>query len=302
MKQLLIIGAGYSGLAIARAAKNDARVVGTRRDEAGLVELRQAGIATALFDAGSDAGSDAYPDLVEALQSTTHLIVCAAPGRCEPLYDPVHQALQALVVKGVPELAWIGYLSTIGVYGDHRGKWVDENTPCSSKQPRSIVRYQAEQAWTATASELGVPLAVLRLSGIYGPGRNAILNAQQGRAHMLIKPGQVFNRIHVEDLSAAVWQAARLNANGVFNVTDDEPAPPQDVIRYAHTLAGKPVPAELNFATADISPMARSFYSENKRVSNARSRALLGYNYRYPDYRQGLNAIWRAVNKNETDL
>jgi len=299
VKQLLIIGAGYSGLAIARAAKNEARVVGTRRDAAGLAVLQKAGIATVLFDADPDAGPSAYSDLVGALQSTTHLVVCAAPGRSEPLDDPVHRTLQALMAEGLPELAWIGYLSTIGVYGDHQGGWVDEETPCRSVQPRSIVRYQAEQAWTATASTLGVPLAVLRLSGIYGPGRNAILNAQQGRAHMLVKPGQVFNRIHVEDLAAAVWQAARLTANGVFNITDDEPAPPQDVIRFAHTLAGKPVPVELDFATADISPMARSFYSENKRVSNARSRALLGYDYRYSDYRQGLNAIWQAVNKSD---
>ncbi len=276
---------------------NEARVVGTRRDEAGLAELQQTGIAAVLFntDAASGASSTVNQDFAEALQSTTHLMVCAAPARSEPLDDPVHRVLQKLMAEGLPELAWIGYLSTIGVYGDHKGEWVNEDTPCRSAQQRSIVRYQAEQAWNATASALDVPIAILRLSGIYGPGRNAILNAQQGRAHMLIKPGQVFNRIHVEDLAAAAWQAAQQCANGVFNITDDEPAPPQDIIRYAHALVGKAAPAELEFATADISPMARSFYNENKRVSNARSRVLLGYDYRYPDYRQGLNAIWQSV-------
>jgi nucleoside-diphosphate-sugar epimerase len=138
-------------------------------------------------------------------------------------------------------------------------------------------------------------VSVLRLSGIYGPGRNAVNDALAGRARMLVKPGQVFNRIHVEDLATATLLAARQGVDDVLNITDDEPAPPQDVIRYAHRLVGKPDPEAQDFATTEITPMARSFYSENKRVHNERSKSVLGMKYRYPTYRQGLDAILKTL-------
>ncbi len=242
------------------------------------------------------------PLLVE-LSRVTHLVVSVAPARNLPLQDPMLELLQPLMSgpaqarsdAPLQSLQWIGYLSTIGVYGDHAGRWVDEDTPCTSTQLRSRARHEAEQAWQALGRELGVPVSVLRLSGIYGPGRNAVKDAMTGRARMLIKPGQVFNRIHVQDLATATMLAARQEVDGILNITDDEPAPPQDVIRYAHRLAGKPDPEAHDFATAEITPMARSFYSENKRVRNDRSKALLHMSYRFPTYRQGLDAIADSI-------
>jgi len=195
------------------------------------------------------------------------------------------------------KLEWVGYLSTIGVYGDHAGGWVDETTACTSSQVRSVMRREAEIGWQALATTWQVPLAILRLSGIYGPGRNAVEDAIAGRARMLVKPEQVFNRIHVDDLAAATVRCAKQRYQGVVNITDDLPAPPQDVIRYAHKLVGKPAPEAVDFATADISDMARSFYSENKRVSNKLSKAALGMQYRYPTYESGLDALWAAKNQ-----
>ncbi len=289
----LILGAGYSGQHIAVEASACGSVCGTRRTTEGLLELQKRGIAGCLVDG---AVSDA---LLAELSRVTHLVVSVAPARNLPLQDPMLELLRPLV-EGVQQvradaplqaLKWIGYLSTIGVYGDHEGRWIDEDTPCTSTQIRSRARREAELAWQAFARELGVPVSVLRLSGIYGPGRNALRDAMAGRARMLVKPGQVFNRIHVQDLATATLLAARQKVDGILNITDDEPAPPQDVIRYAHRLAGKPEPQAHDFATADITPMARSFYSENKRVRNDRSKAILHMTYRFPTYRQGLDAI-----------
>jgi nucleoside-diphosphate-sugar epimerase len=188
-------------------------------------------------------------------------------------------------------------LSTIGVYGDHDGQWIDEESPCISRQRRSLARHAAELAWQSFGHQFGVPVSILRLSGIYGPGRNAVEDALAGRARMLIKPGQVFNRIHVHDLAQATILAALQRFDGVLNITDDEPAPPQDVICYAHSLLGLSPPEAQDFASAEISPMARSFYSENKRVSNQRSRSLLGLQYRYPNYRAGLKQLHKTLER-----
>ena len=233
------------------------------------------------------------PDaLAPVLARATVLVSSVAPARTPPLDDPTLDAVADWLERGLlPRLAWIGYLSTIGVYGDHGGRRVDEDTPCTSVQPRSIARREAEVAWAALGARHGLPVAVLRLSGIYGPGRNAVRDALAGRARMLIKDGQVFNRIHVEDLARATALAARARFVGIVNVTDDEPAPPQDVIRHAHALAGREPPPAVAFEGADVSPMARSFWAESKRVDNARSKAVLGLSYRYPDYRAGLESL-----------
>ncbi len=156
---------------------------------------------------------------------------------------------------------------------------------------RSKLRVDAEQAWQALADEIGKPLAILRLSGIYGPGRNAFVNLEYGTAKRLIKPGQVFNRIHAADIAGALWHLAGRNLGGVFNVTDDEPAPPQDVVAYAAELMGVEPPPEIPFETAQLSPMARSFYGENKRVSNKKLKET-GYAFRFPNYRVALSAMW----------
>jgi nucleoside-diphosphate-sugar epimerase len=190
----------------------------------------------------------------------------------------------------MPNLEWIGYLSTVGVYGDHDGEWVDEDTPCRPVSKRSVARLAAEEGWTRLATEAGVPLAIIRLSGIYGPGRNALKTVDEGKARRLIKPGQVFNRIHVADIGGATALLARQRLGGIYNVTDDLPAPPQDVVSRAAELMGVEPPPEVDFATADLSPMARSFYGENKRVTNARIK-LVGYTFLYPDYHAGLEGL-----------
>ena len=289
-----MLGCGYSGLRIARELLDGgAEVLGTRRDAAGVAALQAEGVPGLVFDAGGDAAPS--PALDEAVARATHLISCAAPAREPPLDDPVLDAVRARLAAGAPRhLEWIGYLSTIGVYGDHGGAWVDEDTPCTSVQPRSIARREAELGWADLAREADVAIATLRLSGIYGPGRNAVADALAGRARVLAKADQVFNRIHVDDLARAASLAARARFDGTLNVTDDEPAPPEAVVAHAHALVGREPPPVVDVATADVTPMARSFYAENKRVANARSKTALGMRYRYPDYRSGLGALART--------
>lgn len=295
MSVVLILGCGYSGMRIARALTDRGHeVVGTRRGADGLAELEAAGIRGLECAAtGRDDGHGAVTDaLRDALARTTHLVSSVAPARGLPLQDPVLDAIGPVTSGGgAPGLEWIGYLSTIGVYGNRDGGRVDEASECASVQPRSVARRAAELAWQDLGARAGVPVAVLRLSGIYGPGRNAVRDALAGRARMLIKPGQVFNRIHVDDIGTATALAAECRFEGVLNVSDDEPAPPQDVIRHAHALVDRAAPPAIDFADADVSPMARSFYAENKRVDNALSKRALGLRYAYPDYRAGLAGL-----------
>jgi len=285
---VLVLGAGFSGIHIAqRFAEDGASVTATRRSWPS-ADAANFNFSALDFDTDSDAAK--LPGTVT--DQVTHLVISIAPDREAPLNEPVLTYLSRHDYRSIfPKLQWIGYLSTIGVYGDHDGKWVDEATPCISEQPRSIMRREAEIAWQQFACESNVPLTVFRLSGIYGPGRNAVRDAQQGRKHMIIKENQVFNRIHVSDIATATLLAAQQRFDGVLNISDDEPAAPQDVIRYAHELVNKEPPPAIKFADADLSPMARSFYSENKRVSNKQSKELLGMVYRYPEYRSGLSSI-----------
>lgn len=280
---LLILGAGYSALECARQAKGlYGRITGTTRTADRLDTLAAASIHPRLFD------GSANPRIEAAATRANHLLVSIAPGEKG---DPVLAALGP-ALESSPSLEWICYLSTVGVYGDHDGAWVDEDTPCRPGQKRSIQRLAAEQAWQDFAREKGAKLAIFRLSGIYGPGRNAFVNIANGTARRLVKPGQVFNRIHRDDIAAAFVAAARMEAGGIFNITDDEPAPPQDVVAFACELAGVEPPPEADFETAELSAMARSFYGENKRVSNAKSKRELGMAYAYPDYRAALKRMW----------
>lgn len=267
------------------------RVTGTRREQVGIDELASLGVKGVLLN------SQISDEFIAELSKTTHLIVSVAPNREAPLHDPMLSLLQALPATDFSQLKWIGYLSTIGVYGDYQGRWVDEGSPCVSTQARSIMRREAEIAWQQFGNNLGVPVAVLRLSGIYGPGRNAVRDAMNGKARILIKPHQVFNRIHVDDLAHATLLAARQGFSGLLNITDDNPAPPQHVVQYAHALAGKSAPQSIDFLSADITPMTRSFYSENKRVLNTASKRELGMHYRYPNYRVALSEIWREYSE-----
>lgn len=282
--RFMIIGAGYSGQAFARHMAGKAGWIGgTTRSRGKKDTLRAQGIEPFLFD-----GTAISKEFAEALESSTHLIVSAAPGEDG---DPFLAVLKGSLRGTMPLLEWAGYLSTVGVYGNHDGGWVDEESECKPVSQRSRQRVAAENDWQDAASACDVPLAILRLSGIYGPGRNALVNLAKGTARRLVKPGQVFNRIHVDDIAGALEFLAGGKIGGIYNVTDSEPSPPQDVVAYAAELMGVEPPAEIPFAKAELSPMARSFYRENKRVSNARIRHL-GYSFIHPDYREALGAMW----------
>ena len=211
--------------------------------------------------------------------------------------DPVLAAVgHRSIGELMPKLEWIGYLSTVGVYGDHAGKWVDETAPLKPISARSRQRVRAENEWINLAQACGLDLCIFRLSGIYGPGRNALRKAREERARRLVKEGQVFNRIHVDDIARATELAIERQAVGIFNITDDEPAPPQDVVLFAHDLLGLQPPPVLDFDKAEITTMARSFYGENKRVSNALSKSHLHMVYNWPNYR---DALRRMHNEND---
>ncbi|UYN99017.1 MAG: NAD-dependent epimerase/dehydratase family protein [Devosia sp.] len=190
-----------------------------------------------------------------------------------------------------PDLEWLCYYSTVGVYGDHDGGWIDESAPLEPRNERSRQRVRAEAEWQDYARARGVPLLILRLAGIYGPGRSAFDKLADGTARRVIKPGQVFNRIHVDDIGRVTGLAAEQKLAGIFNLADDEPAPPQDVVSHAAGLIGTEPPPAIAFEQADFTPMQRSFYSDNKRVSNAAIKRAVGLDLLYPTYREGLAAI-----------
>ncbi|HSX73544.1 MAG TPA: SDR family NAD(P)-dependent oxidoreductase [Shinella sp.] len=291
MTHLLILGAGFSGKAIGQAFKAAGfSVSGTTRSAEKAEGLRALGIAPILYDGGP------VPEALAAdMARATHVVQSIAPGKDG---DPLFRAGMPPISALTPNLAWAGYLSTVGVYGDHKGGWVDEETVLNPVSARSIERVEAENHWLDLGKASGLPVAVLRLAGIYGPGRNALRNMAEGTARRLVKKDQVFNRIHVEDIGRAALFLAQKPLGGVWNITDDEPGPPQDVVAEAARLMGLPVPPDVPFETAELSPMARSFYGENKRVSNAKLRAA-GFEFRFPDYRQSLAELhasgrWRS--------
>ena len=284
MTHLFCFGLGYSAQQTAqRLAERGWRVSGTSTSAEGIAKLQRAGFDVVLFD-GTRASPEAGPLLAQA----THVLLSIPPG---PNGDPafVHYGEAVAASKSI---AWIGYFSTVGVYGDAAGGWVSEDEEARPASSRGKLRLAAERTWQTLGETSGKRVDIFRLPGIYGPGRSAIEDVKAGTARRLVKPGQVFNRIHVEDIAAAVIAAIDKGAPGrVYNVTDDEPGPPQDVVTYAAELLGRSPPPEIDFATADLSPMARSFYSESKRVSNARLKRELLPHLAYPTYREGLAAI-----------
>lgn len=281
--RFFIFGAGYSGKAIAALTKRSGlSSAGTTRSQERFDALRDSAIDPHLFD-----GTTVSPAIVAELRETTHLVVSIAPGAD----DPVLAVAGDTIRTAMPKLRWIGYLSTVGVYGNHEGRWIDEDADCNPASERSRERLRAERAWLELGRDISAPVAVLRLSGIYGPGRNALLNIEKGTARRIVKPGQIFNRIHVEDIAGATLHLARSETGGVFNVTDNEPAPAEDVVTYAAALMKVQLPPAIAFEDANLTPMALSFYGENKRVSNARIKQA-GYVFTYPDYRAALDALW----------
>lgn len=283
--KLMALGLGYSAMAALRRL-TPREAVGTTRSAAKAAALAPFA-EMRLFDGSPQAAETLGP----ALTGVTHVLVSIAPAEGPDGGDRVLPVL-AEALAAEKSLVSVAYLSTVGVYGDHDGAWVDETSECRPKSARSLARVKAENEWLAFGDSIGASVAVLRLSGIYGPGRNALVNLAEGSARRLVKPGQVFNRIHVDDIAAAVERAFTTGASGLFNVTDDEPAPPQDVVAYAAELMGVAPPPEQDFDTAELSSMARSFYGENKRVANLKSKSELGLAYAYPNYRAAFARMW----------
>lgn len=279
--RFFVFGMGYSGRATAAALRGTEppclTIAGTSR-EAGAA----GGTPLHRFD-GTAPGATLRPDLMAA----THVLVAIPPGAEGDAVLRHHRA----DLDGAKNLAWLGYLSTVGVYGDFAGAWVDETAATRPVNARSQLRVTVEQAWRNYAAERGVPLLILRLAGIYGPGRSAFDKLREGTARRIVKPGQVFNRIHVADIGRVTALAAARRLCGTYNLADDLPAPPQDVVTHAAVRLGVAAPPEVSFATAAMTPMARSFYGDNKRVANAAIKRALGIELLYPTYREGLVAI-----------
>ncbi|WP_158814463.1 SDR family oxidoreductase [Methylocapsa sp. S129] len=282
--KIFCFGLGYSALHFL-SAQESVQASGTVRDSDKAEALRRDGVDALVFD-GQRAEAAIAPRLAEA----EALLVSIAPGAADPVLARFASAIGAM-----RRLRAIVYLSTIGVYGDHNGAWVDETSPTSPRSERGRARLGAEQQWRALGDSMDVPVHILRLAGIYGPERNLLTKLRAGQARRIVKPGQTFNRTHVEDIAQAIGLTlAAGGQGGLWNVADEEPAPPQDVIAFAAALLGMEPPPEEPFDTADMTPMARSFYADNKRVSIAKLKSELGFAPKYPTYREGLRALAAA--------
>ena len=277
-RRLLSLGHGYTARALARRlVPLGWSVAGTTRDPARRSDLAAEGVEPVLWEATA---------LRAELAQTTHLLISAAPGDAG---DPALALLRDDIAAQAPRLSWVGYLSTTGVYGDQEGGWVDEDSPLDPSTARGRARVRAEADWRAIP---GLPLHIFRLAGIYGPGRGPFEKVRNGTARRIVKPGQVFSRIHVEDIAQVLHASINHPDPGaVYNVCDDDPAPPQDVIACAAQMLGLPVPPAVPYDEAALSPMARSFYSESKRVRNDKIKHDLGVRLIHPDYRSGLRAL-----------
>ena len=283
MKHLFCFGMGYSATALARRLKAKGwRISGSSRTPDGVAALREGGFEAVVVD-----GKAAFDAAL--LDGVSHVLASAPPDQAG---DPVRRVAGPPLIAHAGAIAWLGYLSTTGVYGDRGGGWVDEESPLEPSTARGARRLVAEREWLALWHEHGLPVHLFRLAGIYGPGRNQLCSILDGSARRIVKPGQVFSRIHVEDIAGVLEASiARPHPGRAFNVCDDEPAPPQEVVAYAARIMGREAPPEIAFDEANLSPMAKSFYAELKRVSNARIKAELGYGLRYPTYREGLKAL-----------
>ena len=273
MNTLLSLGHGYSAQALARRLLPQGwHIIGTTRSAAGAADLRATGIEALVWP-----GEDVSPALARA----THLLTSVAPVDG----DPVLRALGPQIAAARP--GWVGYLSTTAVYGHHSGDWVDETTPLAPTTARGTARVKAEADWAA----LGLPLHIFRLAGIYGPGRGPFEKVRDGTARRIHKAGQVFSRIHVDDIANVLLAALLRPHPGIYNVCDDDPASPEDILGLAAEMLGLPPPPIVPYEQAEMTPMARSFYAENKRVRNDRIKTVLGVTLDFPTYREGLAAI-----------
>lgn len=275
---MLSFGHGYCAREIAKTLLADGwRVIGTTRSEDKAADLRATGVEPLVWPG---------TDLTHVIAQADHILISAGP---DGDGDPVFNAWGPQIAARAKALDWVGYLSTTGVYGNFDGAWVDEMTPLNPTTRRGKLRKAAEENWLSMPD---LPVHVFRLAGIYGPDRGPFSKVRNGTARRVIKENQVFSRTHVQDIAQVVLASiTRPDPGAAYNVCDDDPAPPQDVIAHAAELLGMPVPPAIAFEDADFTPMARSFYAENKKVRNDRIKDDLGVTLKYPSYREGLAAL-----------
>jgi nucleoside-diphosphate-sugar epimerase len=292
MPNLICFGFGYCAQHFAAefGGKFD-RLAGTVRGDqrAAALNAQFAGrIKMLTFD-----GLSASVDLRDAIAAADAALISISQDESG---DPVLCACGDALMQA-RRLRAIVYLSTVGVYGDWGGAWVDEDTSPKPASERGRKRLAAEQAWQDFGARRGVPVAILRLAGIYGPGRNALVQIAGGKARRVVKPGQIFNHIHVADIAQAIDAALARNASGIFNLADDEPSPPGDPVTFAAKLVGVPPPPEIPFAQAalSMSPLALSFWQECRRARNNKLKRELGVRLRYPTFREGLYALFASA-------
>jgi nucleoside-diphosphate-sugar epimerase len=285
--RLFVFGYGYSARALARRLSAQGwAVAASVRDAADVESLEAQGVAAIPITEGAR--------LAEVLATSQAILVTAPP---DANGCPGLRALVPALARSGAFPDWIGYLSTTGVYGDRRGGWVTEQSRLAAQSPEGARRVSAERDWLEVGRGMGLTVTVFRLPGIYGPGRSALERVRAGDARRIVSPGQVFSRIHVDDLAAGLAASiARPRAGGIYNLCDDEPCPNAEVIAYAAGLLEMPPPPEVPLADAGLSPQAMRFYAESKRVSNALAKAELGWRPAYPTYREGLRAILGAEN------
>jgi nucleoside-diphosphate-sugar epimerase len=285
--KLFVFGLGYSAAFFAqRLHAYGHQVTGTVRTPVKAKAMAHDGLIARIF------GPDGHDEEIESdILACDAMLISVPP---DAGGDPILRTY-AKQIAAAKTIRWIGYLSTIGVYGDHAGEWIDERTPANPSNVRSQRRVRAEQDWLGLGTKGNASVQIFRLAGIYGPGRNQLIQIAQGTARRIIKPGQVFNRTHVEDI-AQVLEASleRPRNGGIYNVTDNEPAPPQDVVTFAAQLCNRTPPPEVRLEDAALTDMGRSFYDENKRVRNQLIHDELGVTLKYPTYREGLAALKAA--------
>ncbi len=286
MNRLFCFGLGYTGQALARSLLADGwKVAGTCRGEEQAADLAGLGVEIHRFDRTGPLASAA-----SALAGTTHLLSSVPP---DADGDAVLDLHAREIADLAPQISWAGYLSTTGVYGTRDGDWVDETSERRPGSPRSRRRMEAEDAWLKLGEESGIPVHLFRLAGIYGPGRSALDQVRAGTAKRVDRTGQVFSRIHVDDIVTVIRASmAKPNPGAAYNVCDDQAAPPADVIAYACDLLGVEPPPLVAFEEADLSDMAKTFWNDNKRVRNDRLHDELGVELAYPNYHSGLEAIF----------
>ncbi len=285
MSRIFIFGLGYSALALAGQLRSLGwDVAGTARRPDKIADLRQLGFTVYPFSRTTPLGVG-----TAALADFPYILHSVPP---DDLGDPVYDLHSCDIVNQNPNSRWVGYLSTTGVYGDHLGARVTETSTCAPTNPRTAMRAKIERRWLELQERCGVPVHIFRLAGIYGPGRNALRDLQRGQAVPIVKPGHRFNRIHVEDIAQSLLASMHKPAPGnIYNLADDEPADSATVVRHAAGLLGLQPPTPVDFAAANLSPQAHSFYADNKIVDNTKLKQELGVRLKYPSYREGLQAL-----------